>query len=304
MSYGYRNEQAQKYKYNGKEYDDHFGLNVYEMDLRQYDPAMGRWVVQDPVIHHDYSPYSAFDNNPVYWSDPSGADSQLYKDKNGNVVAGSFDGQDAQNLFNQYVNSSSKKSEEEVQKMYEFTTSEENNGNGGGGDGKNKNANSRGVGRNYAHIGILGMSSYTFFGAPVRLIPYDFGASSYFGGALNVYVGTWNEYLEKGLDSYIGRHLMHEYGHYLQEKYAGSIDYYNKVVPASLESFQGGNHDRNWTEIQASTLAWIYFNKPKDFDRENIIQYNSISPYAPASIPYKVINLINNQYINHPDYKP
>ncbi len=104
------------------------------MDLRQYDPAMGRWVVQDPVIHHDYSPYSAFDNNPVYWSDPSGADSQLYKDKNGNVVAGSFDGQDAQNLFNQYLNSSSKKSEEEVQQMYEFTTSEENNGNGGGGD--------------------------------------------------------------------------------------------------------------------------------------------------------------------------
>ncbi len=69
------------------------------MDLRQYDPAMGRWVVQDPVIHHDYSPYSAFDNNPVYWSDPSGADSQLYKDKNGNVVAGSFDGQDAINLL-------------------------------------------------------------------------------------------------------------------------------------------------------------------------------------------------------------
>src|SRR5690554_1703137 len=48
------------------------------MDLRQYDPAIGRWVVQDPVIHHDYSPYSAFDNNPVYWSDPSGADSQTY----------------------------------------------------------------------------------------------------------------------------------------------------------------------------------------------------------------------------------
>jgi len=101
---------------------------------------MGRWVVQDPVIHHDYSPYSAFDNNPVYWSDPSGADSQLYKDKNGNVVAGSFDGQDAQNLFNQYLNSSSKKSEEEVQKMYEFTTSEENDGNGGGGDGKSKDS--------------------------------------------------------------------------------------------------------------------------------------------------------------------
>jgi len=48
------------------------------MDMRQLDPAIGRWVVQDPVVHHDYSPYSAFDNNPVYWSDPSGADSETY----------------------------------------------------------------------------------------------------------------------------------------------------------------------------------------------------------------------------------
>ncbi|SFO39043.1 RHS repeat-associated core domain-containing protein [Paenimyroides ummariense] len=48
------------------------------MDLRQYDPAIGRWLVQDPVVHHEFSPYSAFDNNPVYWSDPSGADSETY----------------------------------------------------------------------------------------------------------------------------------------------------------------------------------------------------------------------------------
>src|SRR5690606_33416150 len=36
--------------------------------------AIARWVVMDPVIHHDMSPYNAFDNNPVYWADPSGAD--------------------------------------------------------------------------------------------------------------------------------------------------------------------------------------------------------------------------------------
>jgi len=28
------------------------------------------------VIYRNYSPYSAFDNNPVYWGDPSGADSK------------------------------------------------------------------------------------------------------------------------------------------------------------------------------------------------------------------------------------
>src|SRR5690606_35477729 len=69
-----RSEQAEKYQYNGKEFEDSFGLNIYEMDLRQYDPAIGRWTGQDPVIHHEFSPYSAFDNNPVYWAVPSGAD--------------------------------------------------------------------------------------------------------------------------------------------------------------------------------------------------------------------------------------
>jgi len=48
---------------------------MYEMDMRSYDPATARWVAQDPVIHFEYSPYSAFDNNPVYFADPSGADS-------------------------------------------------------------------------------------------------------------------------------------------------------------------------------------------------------------------------------------
>jgi len=46
------------------------------MELRHYDPAIARWVAIDPVTHHSMSPYNAFDNNPVFWADPSGADSQ------------------------------------------------------------------------------------------------------------------------------------------------------------------------------------------------------------------------------------
>src|SRR5690606_39841871 len=64
------------YKYNGKEFQDELGLNMYDMDMRQYDPAIARWVVLDPVIHHSLSPYNAFDNNPVFWADPSGAASR------------------------------------------------------------------------------------------------------------------------------------------------------------------------------------------------------------------------------------
>src|SRR5690554_4652670 len=63
-----------KYKLNSREWQNEFDLNIYAMDLRHYDPAIGRWKVQDPVVHFDFSPYSAFDNNPVFWADPSGAD--------------------------------------------------------------------------------------------------------------------------------------------------------------------------------------------------------------------------------------
>ena len=67
-----------QYKYNGKEWQDELNFNMYDMDMRQYDPAIARWVVLDPVIHHSLSPYSAFDNNPVFWADPSGADSEFF----------------------------------------------------------------------------------------------------------------------------------------------------------------------------------------------------------------------------------
>ncbi|WP_445455990.1 RHS repeat domain-containing protein [Flavobacterium sp. HNIBRBA15423] len=84
-----------KYKYNGKELQTELGLNMYDMDMRDYDPAIARWVVQDPVVHYDYSPYNAFDNNPVIFADPSGADA--YEDKEGYH----FTGADAQNFFSQ-----------------------------------------------------------------------------------------------------------------------------------------------------------------------------------------------------------
>lgn len=46
------------------------------MEVRQYDPAIARWTGIDPVTHHNFSPYNAFDNNPVFWADPSGADGE------------------------------------------------------------------------------------------------------------------------------------------------------------------------------------------------------------------------------------
>lgn len=68
------NSVANKFKYNGVELEESLGLNLYEMDVRSYDPAIARFTSIDPVTHHSMSTFTAFDNNPVFWADPSGAD--------------------------------------------------------------------------------------------------------------------------------------------------------------------------------------------------------------------------------------
>jgi RHS repeat-associated protein len=68
------NSTAQRFSLNGKELEESLGLNLHQMDMRQYDATIGRWTGIDLVIHYNFSTYSAFDNNPVYFADPSGAD--------------------------------------------------------------------------------------------------------------------------------------------------------------------------------------------------------------------------------------
>ncbi|AUC13875.1 hypothetical protein BTO06_01325 [Tenacibaculum sp. SZ-18] len=68
------NSTAQKFGYNGVEYNESLGLNLHEMDVRMYDPTIGRFNGIDPVTHHSFGTSVAFDNNPIFWADPSGAD--------------------------------------------------------------------------------------------------------------------------------------------------------------------------------------------------------------------------------------
>src|SRR5690554_510047 len=103
------------------------------MDLRQLDPAIGRWVVQDPVIHHEFSPYSAFDNNPVYWADPSGADAISWIDSEGNLLGASFSGADAMDAFLFLTGQSSADFLETLtMQVYEFDDIDDSGGSGGG----------------------------------------------------------------------------------------------------------------------------------------------------------------------------
>lgn len=72
------NSVAKKFKYNGKELEESLNLNLYEMDVRFYDPSIARWNAVDPVTHYSLSTYNAFDNNPIFYADPSGADSDPF----------------------------------------------------------------------------------------------------------------------------------------------------------------------------------------------------------------------------------
>ncbi|WMJ75654.1 polymorphic toxin type 43 domain-containing protein [Cytophagaceae bacterium ABcell3] len=67
-----------RYGFNGMEKDDEISGsgNSYTTFERQYDARIARWVSTDPIFHEYQSAYAAFDNNPIYYKDPSGASSE------------------------------------------------------------------------------------------------------------------------------------------------------------------------------------------------------------------------------------
>lgn len=63
-----------KYKYNGKEYNDDFSLGLYDYGARWYDPVVSRWGQVDPSAEkmNDWSPYNYGFNDPIKMIDPDG----------------------------------------------------------------------------------------------------------------------------------------------------------------------------------------------------------------------------------------
>ena len=51
------NSVASKFQFQGVELEEALGLNLMEMEFRNYDPALGRFTGIDPVTHHSMSPY-------------------------------------------------------------------------------------------------------------------------------------------------------------------------------------------------------------------------------------------------------
>ena len=68
-----------KYRYNGKEYIEDYGIGLYDYGARWYDAAVGRFMSVDPLAekYPGWSPYAYVANNPVNGIDPDGRDGIL-----------------------------------------------------------------------------------------------------------------------------------------------------------------------------------------------------------------------------------
>lgn len=70
-----------KYKYNGKEFQEDLGLKMYDYGRRNYDPALGRFMNMDRFSEKylDNTPYSYTKNNPVFFVDVNGDSLAVFK---------------------------------------------------------------------------------------------------------------------------------------------------------------------------------------------------------------------------------
>jgi RHS repeat-associated protein len=87
--------EGYRYAFNGMEGDNEIKGqgNSYTTEFRQYDARVGRWLSLDPMEkkYPSFSPYSAFNNNPIYFIDPKGLEGEDPKSSKTEKGAGNKD---------------------------------------------------------------------------------------------------------------------------------------------------------------------------------------------------------------------
>jgi RHS repeat-associated protein len=81
---------AERFSFNAVEEEEALGLNLYEMNWRNYDASLGRFMQIDPHAesYYNWSTYNFAANSPILVSDPDGQDwvINMNTDDDGNVT--------------------------------------------------------------------------------------------------------------------------------------------------------------------------------------------------------------------------
>jgi|GEM_PF-2604984 len=87
----WKRKENYRFGFSGKEKESWGSL---DFDARMYSDLLDRWLSIDPLAHHfiDQSPYSAFNNNPLIFIDPTGMGGDYYfkKDQEGKSVLNNY----------------------------------------------------------------------------------------------------------------------------------------------------------------------------------------------------------------------
>jgi len=84
------NTATQRYKYNGKELDTDYGLNLYDYGARYYDPILGQFTTSDRYAekYNNFSPYQYGANNPINTIDINGDSLKVTKEAIETIYSG------------------------------------------------------------------------------------------------------------------------------------------------------------------------------------------------------------------------